>query len=81
MVTSTVFGFKGLPHISDKYQGDKYLASRHKIKKIFEKVGNVKSLYVDMNTGGGRVTIEASGNDIKIIEAICNSPMGMIKNS
>lgn len=83
MVSSTIFGFKGLPHVSDNYQGDKYLSSRYKIKKVFEKLGNVKKLYVDMNTGAGKVTIENGENEdiVKIVTAICNSPMRMIKFS
>ena len=83
MVSTTIFGFKGLPHISEKYEGDKYLSSRYKIKKAFEKLGDIKKLYIDMNTGSGRVTIENITNqdNVKIVTAICNSPMRMIKFS
>ena len=83
MVSSTVFSFKGLPHISANYGGDKYVASRYKMKQAFEKLGPVKKLYVDMNTGSGKVTIEnsESGDILKVVEAICNSPTRMIKVS
>ena len=83
MVSSTVFNFKGLPHISANYGGDKYVASRYKMKKAFEKLGSVKKLYVDMNTGSGKVTIEngENGDIVKVVEAICNSPTRMMKIS
>jgi len=84
MTSSTVaFGFNGLPHISKNYKGDKYLASRNKIKKVFGKLGKVVKVYVNMDTGCGQIVVENENNSdiFKIVKAICDSPTRMLKFS
>ena len=83
MISTTSFGFKGLPHVSDNYKGDRYSATRYKIKKNLSKLGKVKKLYIDLNTGSGMFTLENDKNPeiMNIVTAICNSPSRMIKFS
>ena len=88
MNSATVtFGFKGLPYISQNYEGEKSFSQRAKVKRAFQKFGEIKRLYIDSNTGCGNVRIEVSSLPevetlaSKVIEAIGNSPLGMIKIS
>ena len=83
MSSTVAFGFKGIPHISPRYKGDNYLAARSKMKKIFQQLGDVKKLYVNMDTGSGRVEIVSNDNLdlLNVVKMICNSPMRMIKFS
>lgn len=77
------FKFKGLPYLSENYKGDKYSATRGKIKGIFSKIGGVKKLYVNMDAGFGRVELDTTNYQeiTKLVVSIMKSPIRMIKFS
>lgn len=84
------FGFKGLPlvHISENYKGTEQSSLRSKVKKSFLKYGNVRNLYINLDTGNGHVFIDISSSTseekssiYKLRDTIFDSPMGMIKIS
>jgi hypothetical protein len=77
------FKFKGLPYLSENYKGDKYAATRGKIKGVFSKIADVKKLYVNMDAGFGRVELDTTNYQeiTKLVVAITKSPMKMIKFS
>jgi hypothetical protein len=83
-------GFSGIPYVSENYKGEKHFSERAKAKRSFQKIGEIKRLYIDANTGSGNVSLDISSSIgsgfvdteiCKIINAISNSPMGMIKFS
>lgn len=81
------FGFKGLPFCPDRYKFDgqsKYYI-RRKIKRKFSTIGTIKKLYINEIKCFGRVLIELDTDSqiklMKIISAINNSPLRMLKFS
>ena len=85
MVSSNTqtFSVKGLPYISKNFSGDKYSATRHKIRKWVEKEfsiqrENIKRIYVNIETGDIQFTIDTTNWSKELSNMIRKSPSGEI---
>lgn len=77
------FSVKGLPYISKNFSGDKYSATRHKIRKWIEKEfniqrENIKRIYVNIETGDIQFTIDTNIWSKELSDMIRKSPSGEI---
>lgn len=77
------FSVKGLPYISKNFSGDKYSATRHKIRKWIQKEfnierENIKRIYVNIETGDIQFTIDTNNWSKELSNMIRKSPAGEI---
>ena len=84
------FAAKGLPYISKNFVGDRYSATRHKVRKWIEnefscEKKDIKRIYVNMDTADIQFTVDKNCTKSEWVKQIENmirkSPMGEIQIS